>query len=109
MEQVLNKFFLNEQKQVNWAWWVGFTLFFPRALSPWKLQDANPQETEGSFVWGERKSISPLNGFLLFLNHVCQLLKDGAQLYNCRLNVLHGVCPTLDIGILQERESTGAQ
>lgn len=52
-----------------------------------------------------RERISPLNGFFLFLNHVCQLLEDGAQLNNCGLNILHGVCPALDVGILQRRDS----
>lgn len=37
---------------------------------------------------------------------MCQLLKDGAELNNCGLDVLHGVCPTLDVGILQRRKST---
>jgi len=57
----------------------------------------------------KRESVSPLNGFFLFLNHVCQLLEDGAQLNNCGLNVLHGVCPALDVRILQRRESVHEQ
>lgn len=52
----------------------------------------------------KRERASPLNGFFLFLNHVCQLLKDGAQLDNRGLDVLHGVGPALDVGILQRRE-----
>lgn len=57
----------------------------------------------------KERSVSPLNGFFLFLNHVCQLLEDGAQLNNCGLNVLHGVCPALDVRILQRRESVHEQ
>lgn len=67
-----------------------------------------PTHREGkilSLEW-ERERVSPLNGFFLFLNHVRQLLKDGAQLNNCGLNVLHGVCPALDVGILQRKERT---
>lgn len=54
----------------------------------------------------ERKCLTSQNSFFLFLNHVCQLLEDGAQLNNCGLNVLHGICPALDVRILQRRERT---
>lgn len=50
------------------------------------------------------ESVLPLNSFLLFFHHVCQLLKNGAQLNDCRLDVLHGICPALDVGILHKRE-----
>lgn len=45
-------------------------------------------------------SVLPLDGLLLFLHHMCQLLEYGAQLHNSALNVLHGVCTALDVGIL---------
>lgn len=38
-----------------------------------------------------------------------QLLKDGAQLDNCGLDVLHSVCPTLDVGILRRRAHVSAR
>lgn len=87
--------------------WTGFTLLFQRALScPWgPLGCQSTGKTRLLVLRLKRESVSPLNGFFLFLNHVCQLLEDGAQLDNSRLNVLHGVCPALDVRILQRRES----
>lgn len=49
---------------------------------------------------------SPLYGLLLFFDHMCQLLKDGAQLHNGALNVLHGVCSTLDVRVLHMMSRT---
>lgn len=39
----------------------------------------------------------PLDGLLLLLDHVCQLLEYRAQLHNGALNVLHCVCTVLDV------------
>lgn len=47
-----------------------------------------------------RICILPLDGLLLFLDHVCQLLEYRAQLHDSAFNVLHGVCTALDVGIL---------
>lgn len=50
----------------------------------------------------------PLDGLLLLLHHVRQLLEDGAQLHNGGFNVLHGVRPALDIRILQRQRGVSA-
>lgn len=52
-------------------------------------------------------SFSPLYGLLLFFDHMCQLLEDGAQLHNGAFNVLHGICSTLDIGVLHMTSNKG--
>ena len=54
-------------------------------------------------------SASPLHHLLLLLHHVGQLLKDGAQLHDGRLDVLHGVCPTLNVGGLKRHTTTSLQ
>lgn len=45
-------------------------------------------------------TVWPLNRLLLLFDHVCQLLKDGAQLHDGALDVLHGVRSALDIRVL---------
>lgn len=42
----------------------------------------------------------PLDGLLLLLDHVCQLLEYRAQLHDSALNILHGVGTALDVGVL---------
>lgn len=41
--------------------------------------------------------ILPLDGLLLLLDHVRQLLEYGAQFHDGALDVLHGVCTALDV------------
>lgn len=48
-------------------------------------------------------SVSPLDGLLLLLHHVGQLLEYRAQLHDGALNVLHRVCTALDVCILQQQ------
>lgn len=45
----------------------------------------------------------PFNLLLLLLNHVSEFLKYAAKFYNCRLDVLHGRSPALNIFILAIR------
>lgn len=50
------------------------------------------------FVVGSISSTAlPLDGLLLLLDHVCQLLEYRAQLHDGALNVLHCVCTVLDV------------
>lgn len=86
--------------------WTGFTLLFQRAFScPWgPLGCQSTGKTRLPVLRLKGESVSPLNGFFLFLHHVRQLLEDGAQLDDGGLDVLHGVCPALDVRILQRRE-----
>lgn len=55
---------------------------------------------EGGVKGHGRGQRSPLDGVLLLLHHVRQLLEDGAQLHDGGLNVLHGVRAALDVRIL---------
>ena len=41
--------------------------------------------------------VLPLDGLLLLLDHVSQLLEYRAQLHDGALNILHGVCTALDV------------
>lgn len=45
-------------------------------------------------------SFLPLNGFLLLLDHVCKLLEYRSKFHNGALNILHCVCPALDVRVL---------
>lgn len=45
-------------------------------------------------------SVLPLNGFLLLLDHVCKLLEYRSKFHNGALNILHCVCPALDVRVL---------
>lgn len=49
----------------------------------------------------------PLDGLLLLLDHVCQLLEYRAQLHDGALDVLHRVCAVLDVGSLKDHDKNG--
>lgn len=47
----------------------------------------------------------PVDNFLLFFDHVCQLSEYTAKLYNGALYILHGICSVLYVIILYRTKS----